>query len=156
MVPSVCIQSLEQLYSSLMPLNILLLSFDWVPLIAALGPNDRSWSCLLKLKGLVFTLVVKLCLLYSYKVLCKLCLLYSYKVLCNLGFQPLSVQHRIWSSVSATMQWFHFEGRTFTKQVCTENILNKNAFQSKAYHPHKTWITKTFTIDRKFISFYLT
>ena len=90
MVPSVWIQSLEQLYSSLTPLNIQLLSLDWVPLIAALGPNDRSWSCLLKLKGLVFTLVVKLCLLYSYKVLRKLCLLYSYKVLRNLGFQPLS------------------------------------------------------------------
>ena len=79
MMPSVSTQSLEQLYSSLMPLNVQVLSLDWVPLMAALGPNDRSWSCLLKLKGLVFTLVTKLCLLYSYKVLR------------NLGFQPLSV-----------------------------------------------------------------
>ena len=80
MMPSVSTQSLEQLYSSLMPLNVQVLSLDWVPLIAALSPNDRSWSCLLKLKGLVFTLVAKLCLLYSYKVLR------------NLGFQPLSEQ----------------------------------------------------------------
>ena len=32
---------------------------------------------------------------------------------------------------------------------------NKNAFQSKAYHLHNTYITKTFTIDRKLIFFYL-
>ena len=33
---------------------------------------------------------------------------------------------------------------------------NKNAFQSKAYHPCKTQITKTFTTERKFIFFHLT
>ena len=49
----------------------------------------RSWSCLLKLKGLMFTLVIKLCLLYSYKVLR------------NLGFQPLSRSH-----LAGIYQWF--------------------------------------------------
>ena len=79
MVPSMCTLPLEQLYSSLMLLNVQVLSLDWTPLMATLGPNDRSWSCLLKLKGLVFTLVAKLCLLYSFPY-------FIQSILRNLGF----------------------------------------------------------------------
>ena len=38
------------------------------------------------------------------------------------------------------------------KFICTD----KNTFQSKAYNPCDTSITKKFTIKRKFISFHLT
>ena len=56
-------------------------------------------------------------------------------------------------SISRALTWWNPERKP---PFWDKLNINKNAFQSKAYHPCNTWITRALSIDRKFISMHLT